>query len=66
MSYQEIKVVVGKTGMYSIGYTPAFGSVLINVKIIDARDRGWGIVDFLIEPVSGTGRVWVQQSSIMI
>ena len=49
---------IGKTGTYFLN------GLMVEVKIVDARNIRWGYVDFLITPVAGAGQVWVEQGKV--
>lgn len=57
-TYQSGKDVVGKIGTFVLKHRTQ-ASVEIDVKILDFK-RSWGQPRFLVEPKSGTGRIWVE------
>lgn len=56
----ELQKNIGKTAVYPIDMY-----CVVDVKIIDARNR-YGNIDYKIEPLSGRGSVWVEQSKVRI
>ena len=58
MTVNEMSKRVGKTAELRIK-----NGMIITVKIIDARTV-YGRTDFMVEPISGKGAVWVGRSSL--
>lgn len=61
MTTSELMQVIGKDGtiLYPDG-------MRYTVRITDARGPNWGRIDYLVQPISGTGSVWVKADRITI
>jgi hypothetical protein len=62
MSIASIAKSIGKNGTYQIR-SASGESLHVNVRIIDVRSA-FGRIDYRIEPIQGTGQVWVSADSI--
>ena len=58
MTNAELAAYVGRTGLLSFD-----GKIAVEVRAHDAREV-YGRLDILVEPVAGTGEVWVAESRI--
>lgn len=59
MTAREAKQLLGKVGSLDLG------GLSVNVKILDVREA-YGRVDFLVEPVAGSGQVWKAESNVKV
>ena len=57
MTNAELAEFVGRTGLLSMD------KIAVEVRAHDAREV-YGRLDILVEPIAGTGQVWVAESRI--
>lgn len=57
MSYVENARIIGKTGNIFVG------GLSVNVKVVDYKSA-YGRDRWLVTPVSGSGRIWVESVTI--
>jgi hypothetical protein len=59
MSLASVAVNLGKIGQVAFeGYT-------LDVKILDARPS-FGRIDYMVEPVSGSGTLWISSERLTV
>ncbi len=59
MSTKDSQFLLNKEATYRIN------GLQVRVKIVDVK-LSYGQTRFLIQPVAGTGEVWVDQSSVVV
>lgn len=59
MTIAQLSKAIGTQGVWAIG------GVNVTVNVLDVR-QAYGRIDYQIEPVSGTGCVWVSDSSLKL
>ena len=60
MSARDLARFIGQTGTVTFEL-----SITVPVRVLDAR-QVWNRVDFLVEPVHGTGQRWVSAERVTL
>ena len=57
MSIASMSALIGQTA--EVSFTNGIGSILVQVRILDAK-QSYGKERYQIEPVAGSGKIWVE------
>lgn len=57
MTAREAKELLGKVGSLAVKGIGKAGTLQVDVRIVDVREQ-FGRVNYLVEPVSGSGTSW--------